>query len=89
MVASGFGGTFVFFIYGDIQWGNFSNIGFNPSELNFIADPNSESFMVPTALSEETVDIETTSNVGIPGFYAFRVDLPIIQGPEGTYPSVL
>ena len=36
--------TFVFFIYGDIQWGDGANIGFN-------AGDGIGSFMVPGALT--------------------------------------
>ena len=72
--------TFAFFFYGDIEWGEISNIGFNPSFI--IADPDSEPFMIPIALTNETVNIETTSNTGVPGFYAFRVDQPIIEEPD-------
>lgn len=74
--------SFVFFFYGDMQWGEFSNIGFDPSFISFVADSDSESFMIPIALTNETVNIETTSNTGVPGFYAFRVDQPIIEEPE-------
>ncbi len=38
--------------------------------------------MIPIALTNATEDIETTSNVAIPGFYAFRVDSSI-QQPQG------
>lgn len=67
--------SFVFFIYGDIEWG-FSNIGFRNSD-------GSRNFMVPGALTSRTVDIELTSNVGVPGLYIYRVDLEQILGPNG------
>lgn len=83
MLVSGSNISFVFFIYGAIQWGNFSNIGFKPSDFSFVADRNSQSFMVPIALTNDTVEIETTSNVGVPGLYAFRVDQTFIIQPGG------
>ena len=55
--------TFVFFIYGDIEWG-FANIGFN-------AGDGVRSFMVPGALTFDSVDIEKGSNVGRKGVYIF------------------
>ena len=65
--------TFVFFIYDDIEWG-FANIGFN-------AGDNVRSFMVPGALSFDSVDIEG-SNVGRRGVYIYRVDQCSIIGPD-------
>ena len=59
--------SFVFFVYGEIQWG-FANIGFN-------AGDGVRSFMVPGALTSASRDIETTSNVNITGLYIYRVDL--------------
>ena len=66
--------TFVFFIYGDIEWG-FANIGFN-------AGGDIRSFMVPGALSFDSVDIEQGSNVGRRGVYIYRVDQCSIIGPD-------
>ena len=66
--------TFVFFIYGDIEWG-FANIGFN-------AGGDIRSFMVPDALSFDSVNIEQGSNVGRRGVYIYRVDQCSIIGPD-------
>ena len=79
-IVSGGSYTFVFFFYGDMEWGEFANIGFYPSFA--MSEPGSQPFMIPIALSRDTVNIEDTSNVGLPGFYAFRVDGAIIQEPE-------
>ena len=83
MIVSGSEGrSFVFFFYGDIEWGTFSNIGFEPN-FNFHFFPGGQPFMIPIGLSNATVDIEETSNFGVPGAYAFQVDSFIIQEPEG------
>ena len=66
--------TFVFFIYGDIEWG-FANIGFN-------VGGDIRSFMVLDALSFDSVDIEQGSNVGRRGVYIYRVDQCSIIGPD-------
>ena len=66
--------TFVFFIYGDIQWGNGANIGFN-------AGDGTRFFMDPAALTNQTVNIDEGSNVGMTGYYIYRVDLSSILGP--------
>ena len=66
--------TFVFFIYGDIEWG-FANIGFN-------AGDGVRSFMVPGALSSDSLDIEEGTNVGRRGVYIYRVDQCSIIDPD-------
>ena len=66
--------TFVFFIFGNIEWG-FANIGFN-------AGDGVRSFMVPGALSSDSLDIEEGTNVGRRGVYIYRVDQCSILGPD-------
>ena len=75
--------TFVFFIYGDIQWGDGANIGFN-------AGDGTRYFMDPGALTNQTLNIDEGSNVGVTGVYIYRVDLPAcsVLGPKnGEKPS--
>ena len=67
--------TFVFFIYGDIQWGDDANIGFN-------AGDGTRSFMVPGALTTQSRNIEDGSNVDMTGLYIYRVDLCSVLGPN-------
>lgn len=86
VLVSSTNGSYVFFIYGDVQSGSGANIGFNPSRLT--SAPGSRPFMIPQALTNATVDIETTSNAGIPGLYAFRVDGASIIQPGGAYWAV-
>ena len=75
--------TFVFFIYGDIQWGDGANIGFN-------AGDGTRSFMVPGALTNQTLNIDKRSNVGVTGLYIYRVDLRSVFGPrDGEKPNIL
>ena len=65
------------FLYGDIQWSNGSTtIGFNSG--------NQEQFLNVFINSENFLDIESTSNVDIPGIYAFRVDQDVIIEPGGN-----
>ena len=76
--------TFVFFIYGDIQWGAGANIGFN-------AEDGTRSFMVPGARTNQVLNIDRGSNVGVTGVYIYRVDLCSVLGsnngekPKYTY----
>ena len=75
--------TFVFFIYGDIQWGSRANIGFD-------AGDGTRSFMVPGALTNQTLNIDEGSNVGVTGVYIYRVDLCSVLGPrDGEKPKLL
>ena len=66
--------TFVFFIYGDIQWGDGANIGFD-------AGDGTRSFMVPHALTRQALNIDDGNNVGVTGLYIYRVDLCSVIGP--------
>ena len=74
MIATDGQRTFVFFIYGDIEWG-FANIGFN-------AGDGVRSFMVPGALTSQSINIEEGSNVGRTGVYLYRVDQCSIIDPN-------
>ena len=66
--------TFVFFIYGDIEWGDDANIGFN-------AGDGVRSFMLPGALTNQSMNVEDGSNVDVRGLYIYRVDLSSILDP--------
>ena len=76
--------TFVFFIYEDIQWthGLGSNIGFD-------AGDGSRSFMVPGALTNQTLNIDEGSNVGVTGLYIYRVDCSVLGLIDGEKPKLL
>ena len=67
--------TFVLFIYADIQWGDGANIGFN-------AGDGTRSFMIPGALTPQSINIEDGSNVEIAGVYIYRVDSCSVLGPN-------
>ena len=68
--------TFVFFIYGDIQWGDGANIGFN-------AGDRFRFFMDPVALTNQTLNIDEGSNVGVTGVYIYRVDCSVLGPRDG------
>ena len=69
--------TVVFFIYGDIQWGAGANVGFS-------AGDGTRSFMVPSALTSQVLNIEEGSNVGVTGVYIYQVDLCSVLGPRDS-----
>ena len=70
VLATGGSRTYVGFIYQDIQWSSSTTIGINAgNQVNSIVVP--ESFT-----SEGTLNIENTSNIGVPGIYIFRIDEP-------------
>ena len=55
------------FIYHDIRWGSRAQVGFNAGE-------GQTSFTHPEALTEQTRNIDQTSNVGEPGILIYRID---------------
>lgn len=67
--------SFVLFLYNEIQWGQ-ASIGFN-------AGDGTRFFSLPGVLTTATREIETQSNVGVPGLYIFRVDGPRVVSPDG------
>ena len=75
--------TFVFFIYHDIQWGSAANIGFSVGD-------DTRSFMVQDPLTNQALNIDEGSNVGMTGVYIYRVDLCSVLGPrDGEKPKLL
>ena len=61
--------TYVMFLYEDIEWGS------NQTTIGFNAGDRFQSITLPESLTTEGVlNLENTTNVGIPGVYIFRVD---------------
>ena len=80
--------TFVFFIYGDIQWDDSAN--FDGANIGFDGGDGTRSFMAPGALTSQTLNIDEGSNVGVTGLYIYRVDLCSVLGPiDGEKPKLL
>ena len=67
--------SFAFFIYGTLQFGNSSNIGFRKSSV--------KNFMALGALSTAT-DVASLSNVGVNGVFLYRIDLHFILQANGS-----
>ena len=70
--------TYVLFLYGDIQWSAdpFIGVGFNAGDMirGFnLFDPGFDTF-----------NLLSTSNVGIPGAYYFRVDQDDVSEPPSA-----
>lgn len=61
--------TYVMLNYGDIQWGtDATTVGFNAGDqIRFYTLPESSS-------NNGILNLESTSNIGRPGTYVFRVD---------------
>ena len=74
--------SFVIFLYadGEIQWttGDASNgiggLGGDPAQVGFNAGDGVRFASVPGSQTADIINIDTTSNVGIPGVWIFRVD---------------
>ena len=70
--------SFVIFSYKDIQWGNREDI-----TIGFRSGDNS--YLLPASLVDPFVNITTTSNVGVPGLFVYRVDQMNITLPSSDY----
>ena len=57
--------TFVIFSYGDINWGSRLSAGIVSRDTHVL---------LPGSGTEAIVNLATTSNVGYPGLYIYRVD---------------
>ena len=80
---------FVLFLYEDIQWGN---VGTSRTIIGFNAGDGVRAFTLPLSLSgslETILAAEETSNMNIPGTYAFRVDQENIAEPAIGMLSVI
>ena len=73
--------SFAFFLYLDdgIQWttgnngGGINGLGGMEAQVGYDAGNDINYYTVPGSMTPNVVDIETTSNVGIPGLYLFDV----------------
>ena len=69
--------SFIIYLYAFIEWGNFiTNLGFS-------AGDGLRHVMFPEAFTSAVQSIEETSNVGVRGVYAFRVDGLLIEDRNG------
>ena len=80
--------TFVFFIYGDVQWGDGANIG-RVANIGFNAGDGTRSFVLPGALTRQVLNIDEESNVGVRGVYIYRVDCSVLAPNNGEKPQLL
>ena len=75
--------TFVLFLYQEIQWGRErTNVGFNSGNP-------SQFYNLPEAqFGDLVLDLDSLSNFGRPGIFAFRVDQEDVMPPpmSGIYP---
>ena len=73
--------TFVFFHYPEngVQWGAGAQIGLDSG----LSQSTVSNFMHPTALTNNSLTVESTTNTGIKGKWAFRTDTPVQLQPGG------
>ena len=78
-----FGGTtssFVIFHYADIQWTTTTSTNLH-AQVGFDNADGVNYYQVPGALNQSVININETSNVGIPGKWVFKVDgAQIVEG---------
>ena len=68
--------SFIIFSYGDIQWGE-------EAYIDFFDDTHY--FGLPESHTSASVDIDTKSNIGVPGLFVYRVDKNTIMEPTSNY----
>ena len=74
--------SFVIYLYADgmIQWttgdvsGGTGGFGGTPAQVGFNAGSGNRSATVPESRTDAIVNIDTTSNIRVPGLWVFRVD---------------
>ena len=81
--------SFVLFLYADdlIQWttGDISGtngLGGTPAQCGFNAGDGDRFFSIPGSQTAAILNIDSTSNVDVPGLWIFRVDQNEITEPE-------
>ena len=89
--------SYVIFLYLDngIQWttGDASDgengLGGTPAQVGFNAGDNITYYAVPGSRTSSIVDIENTTNVGVPGMWVFQVNnAQVDSGTNGTFISL-
>lgn len=79
VIATNGSATFVLFLYRDIQWSGGTIIGFNAGDQErFFSLPDA------TLIIDAVFNLESRSNVGMPGTFYFRVDQDSIIEPAGS-----
>ena len=72
--------SFVIFLYGEIQWttgdssGGSGGLGGTQAQVGFNAGDGVRFASVPGSQTADIININTTTNVGIPGVWIFQVD---------------
>ena len=82
--------SFVTYLYADglIQWttgdasGGSGGLGGTSAQAGFDAGDQTRSFSIPGSLTDDIINIDTTTNVGVPGQWTFRVDWDTIAQPS-------
>ena len=64
--------SFVIFLYGDIQWG--SPVESNPAVAGVNVGDGIRQFNVSGSLTDDIINIPTTTNVGVPGVWIFQLN---------------
>ena len=84
--------TFVLFLYEDIQWGSSLDSSTATAIVGFNAgDGGTRSFRLPDSLTDAGIlNLESASNIGIPGTFIFRVDQDVVPHvPRGIMRTVI
>ena len=82
--------SFAFLFYADemIEWttgdadGGIGGLGGDPADVGFIDDGGVNSFFIPGSNTSDILNVDTTTNVGLPGAWLFQVDGENISNPR-------
>eukprot|EP00057_Strongylocentrotus_purpuratus_P021273 XP_011675747.1 PREDICTED: sushi, nidogen and EGF-like domain-containing protein 1 [Strongylocentrotus purpuratus] len=88
--------SFAIFNYGEINWttggasggDSGTGLGGTPAQVGFNAGDGVTFYSVPGSRTAAVVNIETTSNIDVPGRWVFRTDNSNIEGLECTTSGV-
>jgi len=88
--------SFVIYLYADgqIQWttgdssGGSGGLGGIPAQVGFNAGDGVNFAIVPESRTPDIINIDTTSNVGIPGVWIFQVNEERIAIANGKRPLI-
>ena len=81
VMASDSNSLYVLFLYADIQWTR-ADEGSALAQAGFNAGDNRTFYLIPGSGTEAIRNINSTSNVGVPGMWIFKVSESFVQTAE-------
>uniref|UniRef100_A0A914QBN4 Uncharacterized protein n=1 Tax=Panagrolaimus davidi TaxID=227884 RepID=A0A914QBN4_9BILA len=80
--------SFVIFLYNKIQWttgsasnGDANGLGGTPAQVGFDAGDGENRYMLNVSCTNDVLNVNNLSNIGVPGEFVFQVDSDVIHTP--------